>query len=376
MKQIFEDAVDQDRFSMASVYSGLEETVFSEPTMFDGLEISFQPEYQQIRDAFTKRTTKKILQGIIRFSFFVEPVKRPKIDSTKYAVRWGSELKYEADDPRFATYDECLSIFSSLLTSLVDNLGDRDKCGLLQLYADEKLSPYELPVDYIERHPNGNIHVEENIQWYWTGVPKKVVALREYLLDGENHDHIKFFKAAYDKVKVKAHLTDRVLTGEHKTNREKRWEAHPNSVHFATRIDCLDIEWTLINQLCYFQGFPEKLRSQLEEEDVISFSKLEDPALKSFDDELMRCPITLEPLSFEEFKLEVIDPEHGKASYQVGHMHPLKAQEDNPYTGHTAKNISWISAQGNRIQGEHAVEETRDFFFSMIRNYKDAGMIE
>jgi hypothetical protein len=184
-----------------------------------------------------------------------------------------------------------------------------------------------------------------------------------------------FFKAAYSKIVVKSHLTDRVLTGGHKTNREKRWETHPGSVHFALRRDCLEIELALISQLCYFADFPPDLQQHLEEMGLLSLKQLQESGLIFGSERLSRCPITLEPLSFVEFREELLSPRHGKAAYQVGHIHPLKAASDNPYMGHTGKNISWISAQGNRIQGEYSVSETRELIIRISKNYQTAGLI-
>jgi len=167
----------------------------------------------------------------------------------------------------------------------------------------------------------------------------------------------------YDKIKVKTYLTDRVLTGDHKTNREKRWETHPASVHFALRRACMEIEFTLMNQLCHFEGFPPDLTRRLEDSGVLL--AVQDP---------FRCPITMEPLSFAEFENEVRDPEHGKASFQVGHLTPLKAVNDDPRSGHTAQNISWMSSDGNRIQGSLSLQDTRALLRRIHGNYERFGV--
>lgn len=49
---------------------------------------------------------------------------------------------------------------------------------------------------------------------------------------------------------------------------------------------------------------------------------------------------------------------------------------DSKYAGHTANNISWISSEGNRIQGELSVDETRELIFRIIANYKAAKIID
>ena len=179
-----------------------------------------------------------------------------------------------------------------------------------------------------------------------------------YVLSEIDEAHRKVFALAYDKIKVKTYLTDRVLTGAHKTNREKRWETHPGSVHFALRRDCLDIERSLIEQVCKFDGFPKKLQS-----DLVGLQLIKRPT------DVSRCPVTMEPLSYPEFERELREPDHGKASFQVGHLNPLKAVNDDPQSGHTALNISWVSANGNRIQGSLSLDETRGLIRRIAGNY-------
>ncbi|MCZ7673089.1 MAG: hypothetical protein M5U34_41200 [Chloroflexi bacterium] len=216
------------------------------------------------------------------------------------------------------------------------------------------------------------IHYQQNIYLFWDELSSKIAELRQLLRNGP---YTRFFKSAYSKIVVKTYLTDRVLTGEHKTNREKRWEVHPGSVHFALRRDCLEIELVLISQLCYFAGFPLELQMELKERGLLSLTELQYAGLVRPRERISRCPITLEPLSFTEFREEVLLPRHGRAAYQVGHLHPLKAMTEDPYMGHTGQNISWISASGNRIQGEYSVTETREPIIRISQNYQAAGLI-
>jgi len=177
-------------------------------------------------------------------------------------------------------------------------------------------------------------------------------------LSKEVGGHKKTFDEAYNKIQVKTYLTDRVLTGGYKTNREKRWETHPASVHFALRRDCFDTEYRLIQQLCHFNGFPPRIKDELRNRNLIETSA-----------EPFRCPITLEPLSFEKFEEEILNPVAGKSSFQVGHLNPLKAVNDDAHSGHTAENISWVSANGNRIQGSLSLGETRAMIERIATNY-------
>lgn len=183
--------------------------------------------------------------------------------------------------------------------------------------------------------------------------------LRNYLLSDAAGEHRKTFDVAYKgKIEVKTYLTDRVLTGAHKTNREKRWETHPDSVHYALRRDALEIEYVLVEQLCHFEGFPRGIRENLKKQNLVDLS-----------DEPFRCPVTLEPQSFKEFEDALLNPVAGKSSFQVGHLNPLKAVNEDPRCGHTAENISWVSADGNRIQGSLSLEDTRAMIRRIAENY-------
>lgn len=300
----------------------------------------------------------EVFLGIVRWAFLIELVKTPKIETTKFEVRWGARL--DQADPRFATYEQCLAMAIALAKEAAQSVADAERRTLLEAFHQHNLVAYELPIDYVRREKTKRLHLAENVQWVWGGIPKKTVLLRNYLLSPEVGDHLETFQVAYkSKIQVKTYLTDRVLTGTHKTNREKRWETHPASVHYAFRRDCLEIEHVLMKQLCHFSGFPANIRDQLRARQLIDGSSGD-----------FRCPVTLEPLSFEEFEAEIHNPVQGKSSFQVGHLNPLKAQNDDPRSGHTAQNISWVSANGNRIQGSLSLNETRAMIHLIAANYK------
>jgi hypothetical protein len=123
----------------------------------------------------------------------------------------------------------------------------------------------------------------------------------------------------------------------------------------------MEVEYTLLNQLCHFEGFDGELRNRLEDAGLLPHMEVP-----------FRCPVTMDPLSFAEFEREVMVPEHGKASFHVGHLNPLKATNDDPLSGHTAQNISWITSDGNRIQGNLSLRETRQLLDRIRANYEEA----
>lgn len=350
MRELFDESVNKERFHISPVTEG----VFGES--------EYSTYKTQLEAHFTAKQTKKILQAILRFSFYIELVKQPKIETTKFEVRWAASLD---NDPRQCSYESCVLIFEKLLNDLIAQLENEENRSLLEIIVNHSLLAYELNIGYINRISEASIHTLENISFFWGNEIKQVYSLRQYLLNPNNHNYIKFFQETYSKIAVKSFLTDRVLTGLHKTNREKRWECHPNSVHFALRSECLAIEAKLIKQICHFLGFPTELRTLLTKNNVIIFSN-----------ETSKCPITLDPLLFDKFQEEVLNPVPGKSSFQVGHLHPLKSHGENEFTGHTANNISWISLVGNRIQGELSVEETRELILRIIDNYRNAGIVD
>jgi hypothetical protein len=195
---------------------------------------------------------------------------------------------------------------------------------------------------------------------------RRTLQLRRFLTNPPTSPDAEFFtKALTDKIKVKTYLTDRVLTGDFKTNREKRWEVHPRSVHFADRRTCLAIEYTLVVQLCSFQGFPEHSREILQAERIL-------PA----ETQTFRCPITLEPMSFPQFQAELQNPVMGRSNFQVGHLNPLKLDAaEEEASGHTADNISWVSADGNRVQGSLSLAQVRGMLRRIAENYEARGWV-
>ena len=349
MQKVFDDAVQAE--------------TFSGPSLFKAIKAELQPmsalanEYRRVTEVLGAKVADHAFMGVVRTTFLIELVKTPKIETTKFEVRWAARLP--EDDPRHACFDDCLQICTNRMHDLAEAVvASEEKRKLITLFAEEKIVPYEVPLDYLERRRDAQIHASDNIGWFWDEVPAKAVRLRHHLLTEIEKGHREVFALAYDKIKVKTYLTDRVLTGTHKTNREKRWETHPGSVHFARRRDCLDIERSLIEQVCKFDGFPMKLQT-----DLVALGLIERPM------DVSRCPITMEPLSYSEFERELREPDHGKASFQVGHLNPLKAVNDDPRAGHTALNISWVSANGNRIQGSLSLDDTRGLIRRIAANY-------
>jgi len=304
---------------------------------------------------------RKLTCSILRNAFLIELVKVPKIETTKFRVRWFDQLD---DDPRYCSFDECLMIAQDLLSTLPEWLANPSHAECLKLSFSNGMVPYEAPLDYAKRlTPQHRLHQRGNLIWIYDDLVLRTLKLRKYLTDEATSPDRNFFRTVLsDKIKVKTYLTDRVLTGEHKTNREKRWETHPNSVHFAERRVCMAIEYALVTQICAFEGFPSASLSQLQEANILP---------KNLPTAL--CPITGDALSYEAFRNELLNPTHGKSDFQVGHLNPLKLGNEGEAAGHTSDNISWISANGNRIQGSLSLHDVRILIQRISENYDRHG---
>jgi hypothetical protein len=300
---------------------------------------------------------RKLTYSILRNAFLIELVKVPKIETTKFRVRWFDQLN---NDPRYCSFDECLLIAKDLLTTLPVWLETPVHKECMTLSFSDGMIPYESPLDYVRRLTQQNrLHQKGNLKWFYDELILRTLKLRRYLMDDTTSPDKKFFGTVLtDKIKVKTYLTDRVQTGDHKTNREKRWETHPCSVHFAERSVCMAIEYALVTQICAFEGFPPTSLHQLQEDNILPH-----------DLSTALCPITGDELSYETFRNELLNPTHGKSSFHVGHLNPLKLNNDDGNGGHTSDNISWITADGNRIQGSLSLGDVRILIQRISENY-------
>ena len=92
LKKLFELAIDVERFKLLTLAEAILATDL------------YQSEFEILKTALGPKITNHIFLGLIRFSFLIELVKKPKIDSTKYEVRWAVRLGKE--DPRFCEFEE------------------------------------------------------------------------------------------------------------------------------------------------------------------------------------------------------------------------------------------------------------------------------
>lgn len=336
-KEILETAVASARFSLTPCLN-IEGNALS--TITSNLAI--------IKSRLDARMYKLFKSSIIRSCFFIELTNpTAESDSTKYRVRWYDILE---NDVRYATYEDCISICEKI-TNKIASLSS-DDLTTLKDYCQNSIFNYELPIDYIERH-SVPMHCANNMDIFINDTIKHCTKVRKLIKDSNLNPVANIFKVIIaDKIEVKSYKTDRAQTGAHQTNREKRWEAHPDNYQFAFRRDCNNIETSLILQVCMFEGANPDL-----------VKLLKDNALLPQNFELYKCPITGEVLKYADFENEIINPVHGKSSFQVGHLNPLKSTG-----GHNAENIGWISDDGNRIQGSLSMEEVNSLLKRIFSN--------
>ncbi|PTM22793.1 hypothetical protein [Limosilactobacillus reuteri] len=301
-----------------------------------------------LRRKLNEKSFKSFKQCVIRFAFFIEfSDPKAKTDSTHYQVRWFNHLN---GDVRFSSFVECFKIAKKLFKTL--SLLDNNDLILLEDFCKNSIFKSELPIDYINKNMDP-IHTVDNIKIYIDDNTKKCTIARRIIRDKKlNPDSEIFNDILNHKIKVKAYQTDRAQTGKFQTNREKRWESHPQNYQFAYRRDCNAIETNLIIQICKFKGVNKVLLSNLQKYKLID---------KKFD--FYKCPITGDVLNYDDLKKEITYPQHGKSNFQVGHLDPLKL------TGkHIPENIGWLSADGNRIQGSLSLKQVNDLLKRIYRN--------
>lgn len=326
----------------------------------DALSANGKTSYDQVSKNVSVNTMRHIQDSLVRNSFLIELVNRD-ITSTKFQTRWCPDLI--EDDPRYADYETCLAIAEKLIRQIA-SLSRNDQIALGE-FAEHNSVPYELPFDYIDRFAT-HLHSVENISLFFDEVAKRAIALRTLLQDENANPDAQVFRQIYkDKIQIKTYLTDRAQTGLYQTNREKRWETHPQSVQYALRLDCMAIESKLLLQVAMFQGANPALVKMLQDKGYLP---------DSF--QIATCPITGERLDYGKFVNDVLHPSHGCSAFQVGHLNPLKTVSAGESWGHAASNISWISDDGNRIQGSLSMAEVDELLIKTYINRDFATKVE
>lgn len=306
--------------------------------------------FSKLRERLSVSEYKLFKSAIVRSCFLIELTNpTAETDSTKYQVHWVEILKKQKD-VRYASYEDCTAICEKVLNNII--MLDDTKFQILKDYCSNSIFNFELPIDYIDRHKIPFHHVN-NVDVFITPSIERCTKVRRLIKNPTLNPKAAIFKKIISqKIKVKAYQTDRAQTGAHQTNREKRWESHPDNYQFAYRRDCNDVEASLILQVCMFEGTDTKLVKMLQNNDLLP---------QKFNN--YSCPITGDNLKYAEFESEILHRVHGKSCFQVGHLNPLKSTG-----GHEAANIGWISDDGNRIQGSLSMDEVNLLLKRIYKN--------
>lgn len=328
-KEVIDTAVNTDRFKIDDCINFIS---FLDPNQ--------RSAFYNITRRLTSKEIKAFQRSIVRNSFLIEPV-NDDVTSTKVETHWSRRLE---GDVRYSSFETCFEVFNKILFTIASL--SNENFALLKEFFNNTVIAYEMPVDYVDRFASP-IHTAQNTDLYLTEEIKDCITMRRFIRDKRRNPASEVFQTILsEKIKVKTYLTDRALTGGYKTNREKRWEAHPNSVQFALRRNCMKIETKLLLQIATFEGCDSRLVQNLQHDGLLS---------SPYD--YCKCPITGDIIQYEEFADDALNPIHGKSKFQVGHLNPLKAMDTDGAHGHTAENISWISENGNRIQGSLSMDE-------------------
>jgi hypothetical protein len=300
-----------------------------------------------------RKSMREIVSNAVRYAFLIE-LTDLKVGSTKMKTRWLPGLiqmpqpgSFEpmqgtfepGNDQRAASFEDCLSVFEHVISLVVSRVPD--KIGVIDSLRKCTRVPYEFFVGY--KNPKlPAVHNADNVQWIENDDIDWLVKARGILrsFDGQTAEALR--EIEQKKLEVKVYKTDRALTGKDKTNRAKRWEVLHGDFQFATLRDCWSVERKLTEELIFFEDFPKDLKQ-----------KFIDMGLVVTRTQATRCPITLAPLNFDAFATAMLNATHGRSDYQIGHLTPLKRGGH-----HIGTNIAWLSADGNRIQGDLTLEET------------------
>jgi len=360
MKEAIERVLEGARFNMNTLYKDVWHLIEEAH--------DFAANLSSLKENLREQDYHLLANAILRNAFLIEPV-LTRGGATKMSVRWLNALE---TDQRYCSFEECLAIAGDILNALATGwLEQPEHLKTFTLSLNCKMVSHDICVDYVnliaKNDDDTRIHRRGNLALVYTPTILSTLKLRKFLTDPATSPDAAFFnKVLEEKIRVKAYLTDRVQTGEHQTNREKRWETHPHSVHFATRQMAMAIEHKLVTQICAFEGFPEASQKILQAQGALP-EKLD----------IFRCPITLDPISYTKFREELSDPVHGKSSFQVAHLNPLKLGDPGgEASGQMAENISWMSADGNRIQGHLSLNDIRILLRRIAKNYEELGLVE
>ena len=326
------------------------------------------PNYRRICRHVDRRTRVHFIASAIRFSFLIE-LTDLKVGSTKMKSRWlpgmilmPQDGSFEpirgifepGNDPRAASFVECAGMFAKYFELTARELRRQpDTGGHLNQFIKNTRVPYEFPIAYRD-FGAAQLHNSNNMDWCFNRDAAWLYKARAILASINSPDRKVIQKIENSKLSVKAYKTDRALTGKDKTNRAKRWEVLPGDFQQASLQDCWSVEKKLTEQLVCFSRFLPDVQTSFIQNGLIGHNP---PATS--------CPVTLAELDYHAFSETILAAQHGRSNYQIGHMTPLKRGGQ-----HVGDNVSWQSADGNRIQGDLSLSEVKELLQGILNRTK------
>lgn len=160
-------------------------------------------------------------------------------------------------------------------------------------------------------------------------------------------------------VRTRAQQSGRRTTGQHRSNRARRWRLQPADPQYGTEADCKSIELRLFGMMLEFVNAPDVSD---EARDLLSLYLGKSPEPGSYRDVL-----TLERLDYNHFAYE--KPQPGTSEFHIGHDDPTLRPR------HVPENVSWRSLRSNLIQGNMTLVEARTRLVQLVARYFGLGEV-
>lgn len=160
-------------------------------------------------------------------------------------------------------------------------------------------------------------------------------------------------------VRTRAQQSGRRTTGQHRSNRARRWRLNAEDPQYGTELDCKIIELRLFGMMLEFVNAPDVTGEAL---DLLTIYLGKRPERGTYRDVL-----TLERLDYEHFANE--EPQPGTSEFHIGHDDPTRRPR------HVPENVSWRTLRSNLIQGNMTLVEARTRLVQLVARYFGLGEV-
>lgn len=160
-------------------------------------------------------------------------------------------------------------------------------------------------------------------------------------------------------VRTRAQQSGRRTTGQHRSNRARRWRLHGEDPQYGTELDCKIIELRLFGMMLEFVNAPDVSGEAV---DLLAVYLGKRPERGTYRDVL-----TLERLDYEHFANE--EPQPGTSEFHIGHDDPTLRPR------HIPANVSWRTLRSNLIQGNMTLVEARTRLVQLVARYFGLGEV-